>query len=181
MNQAGIVIRPDESYRLPDGVIALGSQIAMAFMACHSVVRAYAIADEANGGSADIDWGDIDDANDEASVALGPVAMQDVIDNAREVNDFGACHWPRECQVASEAEGWGLVNIGESDMRLERDDDPASGAAPLEDDSAAWRLVYLIDTPLHWAARSLLQVHAPDEHARITEYIEGLLTGAVIE
>ena len=165
-----------------------GHQLQRAMHCAHSVARAYEIADIANGGDGSVDWSDIDDAQQEAADAMGPLAMREIIAEAREFNDFGS---PRQQAAGAQdaaslltaqenaeacAEGWSLfTHFGEVvELRLERIDSPDGGDGALPDDAAAWHRVWTRATPLHLKVIDILKRSSPTEHARIEAYIHGL-------
>ena len=69
-----------------DGIPYTKEQIVSAFACCHSVARAYAIACEDNGGDSSVDWNDIDNAANEAALALGVDEIQQLQDEAKVFN-----------------------------------------------------------------------------------------------
>lgn len=166
------------------GNVYSGHQLQRAIHCAHSVARAYAIADIANGGSGRVDPSEIDDARREAIDAMGPQAMHEIVDSAREYNDVlppssqaqGAASLLTEEETAEACiEGWSLfTHFGEAvELRLERIDSPDEGEGALPDDAAAWIRVWTRATPLHLKVIDILKESSPAEHARIEAYLHG--------
>ncbi|MBC7703158.1 MAG: hypothetical protein H7274_04315 [Rhodoferax sp.] len=164
----------DDGQYLHAGVVMSGLQIRAAIDAAYRIVYGYELADTANGGGDKVEWEDMNAACDYARDAFSKREMESIINECRASNDFDAAElWSSEEQAAAEAEGWAIFNLGESGMRLERDDE----AEILVDDLAAYRVVFLLETDLHRAARALLRDHAPEHYADIKAYINNLLDG----
>ena len=166
------------------GNVYTGHQLQRAIHCAHSVARAYAIADVANGGGGRVDPCEIDDAQREAIDAMGSQAMREIIDSAREYNDVllsgsetdGAVSLLTEEEAAEACiEGWSLfTHFGETiELRLERIDSPDEGDGALPDDAAAWIRVWTRATPLHLKVIDILRESSPAEHARIEAYVHG--------
>lgn len=173
------------------GVVYTGHQLQRAIHCAHSVARAYAIADVAHGGGGSVDWGDIDDARQEATEAMGPPAMREIAVEACEYNGFEpveveAAHRDEAGNIAPVltpeenaeacAEGWSLfTHFGNTvELRLERIDSPDDGDEVLPDDAAAWLRVWTRATPLHLKVIEILKSTSAVEHARIEAYVHGL-------
>ncbi|MFM9925446.1 hypothetical protein VLK31_20825 [Variovorax sp. H27-G14] len=170
------------------GSLYTGHQLQRAIHCAHSVARAYEIADIANGGDGSVDWSDIDDAQQEAADAMGPLAMRQIIAEACEFNDFepprsevAGAHDAASLLTAEEnaeacAEGWSLfTHFGDIvELRLERIDSPDEGDGALPDDAAAWHRVWTRTTPLHLKVIDILRRSSPAEHTRIEAYVHGL-------
>lgn len=166
------------------GNVYSGHQLQRAIHCAHSVARAYAIADVANGGSGRVDSCEIDDARREAIDAMGLQAMREIVDSAHEYNDVlspssqaqsAASLLTEEETVEACIEGWSLfTHFGETiELRLERIDCPDEGEGALPDDAAAWIRVWTRATPLHLKVIDILKKFSPEEYARIEAYIHG--------
>ncbi|MDZ4360166.1 MAG: hypothetical protein U1B84_27765 [Variovorax sp.] len=166
------------------GNVYTGHQLQRAIHCAHSVARAYAIADVANGGGGRVDRCEIDDAQREAIDAMESQAMREIIDSAREYNDVlppasqadGAASLLTEEETAEAcAEGWSLfTHFGQIiELRLEHIDCPNEGEGELPDDAAAWIRVWTRATPLHLKVIDILKDSSPVEYARIEAYVHG--------